>query len=255
MSFGYLYYDTGSTREVVGVGDSTDIQGRVDKAAEFYDSRQDFDRYLIEYSWRRIQEKSNKGTCLELGSSEGLMTEQLASFFDSVTVVEGNQKNLDLIEGKFSNVTCHGCLFENFETETKFDNIILARVLEHMQEPVALLKSCVNWLKPDGVVHIVVPNAKSLHRLLGVAMGMIAVADELTERDQNVGHLRVYDQDMLKDHIQDSGLKLNHLSGSFVKPLSNSQMLEFDEEVLEGYFKLSDQFGENCAELYATCKI
>jgi 2-polyprenyl-3-methyl-5-hydroxy-6-metoxy-1,4-benzoquinol methylase len=233
----------------------SDIQKRVDEAAEFYDSRLDFDRYLIDFSWRRIKDRAQPGNCLELGSSEGLMTEQLAQHFESVTVVEGNQKNLDLIEGKFSNVSSHCSLFENFKTDKKFDNIVLARVLEHMADPIGLLKTTKSWLKPEGIVHIIVPNAKSVHRFLGVAMGMIHSENELTERDHNVGHLRVYDQALLGQHIGESGLNLIEMSGSFFKPLSNSQMLEFDEKILEGYFKLSDLFNEHCAEIYAVCRV
>ena len=59
-----------------------------------------------------------------------------------------------------------------------------------MAEPVQLLRWVRTWLQPTGRLHVVVPNADSLHRRVGVAMGALGRVDELSERDRRFGQLR-----------------------------------------------------------------
>lgn len=47
-----------------------------------------------------------------------------------------------------------------------FGTVLLSQVLEHVDDPVPVLQVVRRALRPDGVVHIVVPNARSLWRSL-----------------------------------------------------------------------------------------
>jgi 2-polyprenyl-3-methyl-5-hydroxy-6-metoxy-1,4-benzoquinol methylase len=234
--------------------DRESIKQRVESAANWYDSKKDFDSYLIKFSWFKIQRRARGTSVLELGSADGLMTEDLVEHFQRVVVVEGSAKNCGSMRARFPSIEVHHCLFEEFESEEKFDNVIMARVLEHLDDPVSVLRQARQWLSPGGQIHVVVPNAESLNRKLGVAMGLMNTVDELTERDHNAGHVRVYRRDLLTAHLRAAGLKVIELTGTFLKPLSNAQMLDWSPELIWGFFKLSDELPQYCTETYAVCE-
>jgi 2-polyprenyl-3-methyl-5-hydroxy-6-metoxy-1,4-benzoquinol methylase len=230
------------------------VRRRVEGAADWYDSRRDFDQYLIKFSWYKIRERARGESVLELGSADGMMTEDLVKNFRRVVVVEGAAKNCESIRAQFPSVEVHHCLFEEFQSGERFDNVIMARALEHLDDPVGLLKCAVDWLAPGGRIHVVVPNAESLNRKLGLAMGLIDRLDELTERDHAAGHVRVYRRDLLVSHIRAAGLDIVELTGTYLKPLSNSQMIEWKPELIWGFFELSDELPQYCTEIYAVCE-
>ena len=78
-------------------------------------------------------------------------------------------------------------LFEDFHTSETFDTIVLNNVLEHVDDPVALLHRVFHWLSPEGIVIITVPNANSLHKRIGLKMDLISNLYELTAADISKG--------------------------------------------------------------------
>ena len=55
---------------------------------------------------------------------------------------------------------------ENFKTDELFDVIVLRHLLEHIENPTAMLKKIKTFLKPDGLLLIVIPNIDCLGRYL-----------------------------------------------------------------------------------------
>lgn len=235
------------------MNDCQKTRQRVDASAQWYKSREDFDSVLIHYSWLKIKNRCGRAAALELGSADGLMTEELVKHFAKVAVVEGAKKNVDWVRQHLPDVEVHHCLFEDFDTTSRYQDIIAARVLEHLDDPVSVLAQMKKHMEPGGRIHIVVPNADSLNRKLGLAMGILSSLDQLTERDVNAGHVRVYRKDLLMAHIRAAGLRVQELTGTFLKPVSNAQMVGWDHNVLEGLFALSDELPLYATELYAVC--
>jgi len=176
---------------------------------------------------------------LELGCGYGLWTEALLQISDKIIVVDASKTLIKNIQDRFGNkVTCHNCLFEHFETEERFDTIVAAHILEHSADPVALLKRSSGWLKRDGKLIIVVPNAGSLHRRIGVLMGLLKNIDELSESDKLIGHRRAYTLTKLADDITESGLTVVEIDSIALKPLSFTQMEEWPDELLNAFFEI-----------------
>ena len=191
------------------------------------------------------------GSILELGPAEGVMTQLLINDSDHVSIVEASTKFCDLIKTQLPKVHIKNCLFEDFNPERKFDNIILGHVLEHVADPVELLMRVKKWLTPSGMVFVAVPNAHSLHRQAAVLMGLLSKVNTLNSSDIDHGHRRVYSPDELRDTFIHSGLKVNQFGGYWLKPLSNKQIEEhWSPEMIDAFMELGEQYPEIAGEIY-----
>ena len=169
-----------------------------------------FNERLIVYRSMTILDLCKGPKVLELGCGDGLITKELAKLFNKIVAVDGSMTRISRARkhvGRYvEKVEFDSSLMEDFETRETFDSIILSGILEHLIDPFAILRRIKRWLKRDGYIIIVVPNARSVHRRIGMRMGLIANLYELTEQDISVGHKRYYDSDVLKEHIAESGL-------------------------------------------------
>jgi hypothetical protein len=111
-----------------------------------------------------------------------------------------------------------------------------------------------SYLKPGGQIHIVVPNARSLHRRIGKAMGLLRSADDFSARDIQLGHMRVYDINLLTQHIAAAGLETVDLQGILIKPLSNAQMQSWEPAVIDALLEVGKEEPDLCNELYLRVK-
>lgn len=228
---------------------------RLESGSDWYLQEQlDFDKRLIRYRYETIQPKFSGRNCLELGPAEGEMTQFLVQDFEQLTVIEGSSELLAKIPNN-ENLTKINCLFEQFEPEQPFDTIILEHVLEHVDDPVGLLRRVKDWLSDDGRLFLGVPNGNSIHRLVAVKMGMLKNPCELNSRDHALGHRRVYTPTTFRDDIERSGLNVLEMGGVYFKPLSNGQIQEtWTEEMIQGFFELGKDFPDIAAEIYAVCR-
>lgn len=230
-------------------------RGRLDLVAEWYRSREDFDYNLIKYGMQVLRHHAAGPRVLEMGCADGVMTEELVATFPKVEVVDGSVAYIEETRRRAPGVAAfHLALFEEFTPHGTFNSIIMARVLEHLADPVGILRRASAWLAPGGAIHVVVPNAESLHRRIGLAMGLIQRLDELHERDLKAGHRRVYDVDTLHRDVEAAGLTIINWTGIFLKPLSNDQMRSWPKELLDALFTVGRDLPRYCAEIYAKCQ-
>mgnify|MGYP001113216585 CR=1 FL=1 len=230
---------------------------RLQEAAAFYDSRRGLASRLCQNGAGIICRHADGGTMLELGCANGVMTEVFAARFGAgLCVVEGMPAHAETareIVGENGEVYC--ALFEEFEPARRFDNIAMAGILEHVADPVGLLRRARGWLAEGGSLHVIVPHALSLHRRVGVALGLSASPYELNEGDLAMGHRRVYDWSLLARDIAEGGLRVVAKEGSFLKPLSNRQMEGWPDELLDAFQSLGTDNLDLCAEIYAKCQV
>ena len=231
-----------------------ELSQKVNEAANFYTSSLlNFDYQLADFSFQTLKPFFKGQLGLELGPASGYMTKSLVNHFEILHLVEGSRKLLDTIPN-YPNIVKHHTLFEYFETNLIFDTIIMSHVLEHIADPVLILKKIYNWLKPGGVLLLSVPNAKSIHRMVAVQMGLLASEYELNQRDLELGHYRVYDTLILKEHINATELKILESGGYFLKPVSNGQIeSNWNQEMINGFYKVGKYFQDNCAEIFVVC--
>jgi len=195
-------------------------------------------------------------TCLVLGPSEGGEQEmRLGKFFGSVLCVDASARVLSTLRKKCPGYSYQTALFEELELGEKFDTIILMHVLEHVRDPVSVLKRIARHLSPKGKLILAVPNALSFHRLLGAEMGLLKTPYSLNASDRKVGHRRVYDKKTAVRDLEKAGLSVLVSKGIFFKPFGNSQMESLEGAQIRGLFLIGEKFPENCAELFFVASI
>ena len=204
----------------------------------------------------------NKGSLLELGSFKGDFTQRFLPYFDDVTCVEASDVAIEEARKKLGDkVKFVNALFEKATLPKRYDNIVLTHVLEHLDDPVLVLKRINNeWLAEGGRFFLVCPNANAPSRQIAVKMGLISHNAAVTPAEAEHGHRCTYTLDTLERDAVAAGLKVVHRSGIFFKALANFQwdrLLQTDiisKEYLEGCYKLGQQYPDLCSSIFLMCE-
>ena len=203
-----------------------------------------------------------KGNCLELGSFKGDFTKRLLPFFSDITCVEASDEAVKLAKNELAvNVKFVNALFDKAFLPDKYDNIILTHVLEHLDNPVAVMKRINDeWLSDKGRFFLVCPNANAPSRQIAVKMGLITHNTAITPAEKEHGHRITYTLDSLERDAKAAGLKIVHRSGIFFKVLANFQwdrLLNTDiisNEYLQGCFELGQIYPDMCSSIFLMCE-
>lgn len=203
------------------------------------------------------------GNIMELGSYKGEFTERLVPHFKDITCVEAAGEAIEEAKKRLAGtkVDFHHTLFEDAKLPRKYDNIIMTHVLEHVSDPVSVLKR-VNkeWLADGGRFFLVCPNANAPSRRIAVKMGLISHNSAVTEGERQHGHHSTYSLDTLEREAKAAGLKVVFRTGIFFKALANFQfdkILQTDiisPEYLEGCYQLGQEYPDLCASIFLLCE-
>jgi len=123
-------------------------------------------------------------------------------------------KGLELIEG----------FFETFAYPQRVELIEAGFVLEHVDDPTLVLTRMRDLLIPGGRIIIAVPNARSLHRVLGHTAGLLADIYALSPADLALGHQRYFDLASLVELVGTCGFSVVRAEGMLLKPFTTAQL-------------------------------
>lgn len=200
---------------------------------------------------------------LQLGCADGFETGRLSTLLDELDVLEGSKKFLrDVRKKDLRNVNLIFSLFEEFRTppRKKYDIVFATFVLEHVRDPRLLLRRIRSVLKKNGILYVVVPNARALSRQLALHMGILKSLYECTDNDLRHGHRRVLDRNTLNTllaksgftHISQGGIMLKILADFQMDKLIDSGML--GREHLNGLYSLGLEYPDLSGSIYSVCK-
>lgn len=192
----------------------------------------DFDNEIL-LTWypRRIINHSKKGeTLLELGLGHGFTTNIFSGFFDRHVVLDGSAAVISHFKNKYpeSKAEIVETYFEHFETEERFDLIVMGFVLEHVDNPVEIMKRFRQFLKPGGKMYVSVPNAEVMNRRLGNLAGDLDDVTTMAPNDILLGHQRYYTVTTLTADIHSAGYQVESIEGIYLKPFATSQMVSLN---------------------------
>jgi SAM-dependent methyltransferase len=228
-----------------------------DAAGHQYAYRFDFD-VMHPLMVRAFEPFLVPGSALELGSFRGEFTRRLVPHFRDITCVEASDEAATAARAALGGaVTIIVDTFERVHLERQFDNVILTHVLEHLDDPVGVLRR-VNreWLAPGGRLFLVCPNANAPSRQIAVKMGLISHNSAITPAEAEHGHRITYTLDTLERDARAGGLRVIHRSGIFFKALANFQWDQLlggpvvSPEYLEGCYQLGQVYPDLCSSVF-----
>ncbi len=233
---------------------ASDRTKQLDEIARGYDPSnpsEQFDYWLKRLQVETVADRIHGGSAIELGCATGELTALLAPLFRRYTVVEGSAHNIGAAQQRCPSVEFVHSLWEDFRpTDGAVTDAILFNAVEHVERPIELLRLVASWLEPGGLVHIVVPNGQSLHRLIGVEMGLQPDPLSLTAGDLAQGHVRNYTLDGIRADVVSAGLRVVEWRGIFLKVLANRQMLAWEWPLIHALHAVVQRVPEHAAELY-----
>jgi SAM-dependent methyltransferase len=223
-----------------------------------------YDENLAMLNWyaRRIartcREKSHRSV-LSLGIGHQAVPrailDELAPNLARYAIVEGSQEILEAFRSEVplpARTELVHSLFEDYQPAEKFDAIEMGFVLEHVQDPDALLRRYSGFVNPGGSIFIGVPNARSLHRLVGHAAGLLEDLYQLSTDDLQLGHRRYFDFESLSRLVLNAGLKTVSREGILLKPLTSGQLksLSLPPAVMEAFLEVGVAYPEICNAIF-----
>jgi 2-polyprenyl-3-methyl-5-hydroxy-6-metoxy-1,4-benzoquinol methylase len=232
-----------------------------DTSEHKYAYRFDFD-VMHPYMLRSFIPFFKEGNLLELGSFKGDFTKRLSPYFNDITCVEASDEAIEIAKRECGDkIKYVNSLFETVTLPAKYDNIVLTHVLEHIDDPIAVMKRINDeWLSDHGRFFLVCPNANAASRQIAVKMGLISHNSAVTPAEKEHGHRITYTLDTLERDAKAAGLHVVHRSGIFFKALANFQwdrLLNTDiisPEYLEGCYQLGQQYPDLCSSIFLVCE-
>jgi 2-polyprenyl-3-methyl-5-hydroxy-6-metoxy-1,4-benzoquinol methylase len=152
--------------------------------------------------WSR--EFSQPGAVLEVGCGGGLM---LKAFKEAGWEVEGIERTpeMSMQAEALLGQPIHACNLSDLQVGRKFELVVLFQVLEHIDDPLPLLRECASRLSENGKLIVAVPNQASWQaRIFGAKWFHLDVPR----------HLFHYSPKSLENVFVLSGLKLDSLEYS-----------------------------------------
>lgn len=203
-----------------------------------------------------------KGSFLELGSYNGDFTKRFLPYFDDITCVEASDEAIVTARKTLGDkVKFIQGLFETVQLPVRYDNIVMTHVLEHLDNPVQVLKRIHDeWLSDSGRFFLVSPNGNAPSRQIAVKMGLVSHNTAITPAESEHGHRITYTLDTLERDAVAAGFNVVHRSGIFFKALANFQwdrLLKTDiisPEYLEGCYKLGQEYPDLCSSIFLMCE-
>ncbi len=208
--------------------------------------------------------KYNHQNILEIGCGmEPLF--QFVDDYEELTIVEPgirfaeNAKRLSSRQRK--DIRIINDFIENASEELKnrkkdFDYIVLSALLHEVEKPKILLEKVYSICNDNTVVHVNVPNARSLHRLLAKEMGIIDSIYEISLQGSELQQHSVFDMDSLIKAVDEVGFEVIDRGSFFPKILSAQQMEQMlkggivDESIFEGLDRLGKFLPEYGSEIF-----
>ena len=239
-----------------------------EKYAEKYLEEMEFERHLIDARQRCCLDFLGDASCrtvLEVGCGPHLLLDRISleeAGIERWVIVEpstlyadvakerfGSMRQLDVVTGYLEATVSELASF----APQGYDAVLLSGLLHETTEPQGLLEAAVGLTRSGGSLLVNVPNARSMHRLLAVELGLIDRPDALSQRNQELGQSFVYDRESLVELVERVGLVEPQFSGYMLKLFTNDQMRQvielLGERLVEGLIRIGQRFPEQAAEI------
>ena len=182
------------------------------------------------------------------------VVEPSPTFIHNVKRLAQRRPGITVIQNYFEKV------YKLFEKSKEFDFIIMSSLLHEVPDPQKLLQAIYAVCRDDTVVHINVPNVRSLHRILAFEMGMIESLFDKSRTEKEFHRNTRFDKETLFEMMRKNGFQILSFGTYFIKFFSNKQMETIikhrivDESFVAGLEKMIDYMPEFGCEMFVEAK-
>lgn len=218
-------------------------------------------KYKILQNLKELIDIRQISNVLEVGCFEGSMTQILNNNFKNIDVIEPSIKCINKLKQKYTSVTFINTLLENYNTQTKYDLIIISHTLEHIEDPINALKKAKSLLSENGYLYVIVPNGTSISRLIAHKLKIVEYPCIVTPGEKEHGHFITYDLYTLERHVRESGLHIKNKGGIVLKIFGNTQYDKafesniINDDFIEACYQLGKERPMDCASIYILAQI
>ena len=182
------------------------------------------------------------------GDAEFTVIEPVAEFAENARRLGGARPRVRVVQSFVEEVV---------NDDNPYDMVVLSCVLHEVPDPASMLVAVRRLCGPSTVLHVNVPNARSLHRLLAAAMDLIPDpgAQSGTQRTMQQ-RASTYDAGSLAAELAQAGFKVVEHGSLFVKPFTHAQMQRLVDDsfmtpaLLDGLDKLVTWLPELGSEIW-----
>ncbi len=126
----------------------------------------DYNSVLGQYQAMACLEHARGDSLLDMPCGDGTLTLQMAPKFKRVVGLDASSKHLALAKKVLPSAELHEALIEDFQTDERFDTITMINILEHVADPIMVLRKAASFLSDIGILLVHVPNAMRSSDLL-----------------------------------------------------------------------------------------
>ena len=202
-----------------------------------------FDDRVREMIAERCVNYVSQGNALSLGYNDDPWPRLLRERCRSVDVVEGNIARCTAGRRQFGDpaVKFIHSNFENYHPNRNYDAVVAGSVIEFMDDDKAFLTRLYEWTCPGGLLILTTPNRASLHRRIGVAMGIESSLEELGQQAEQTGAKRLYDRPALLSIVNKTGFNVIDCRAMFLKTVPSAMLANFSDDMLEALMIVGDE--------------
>jgi len=235
------------------------LDGHIESYGEQFDFAFDNQIMLNWYPERIMRLCTSGQSLLELGIGHGYTTNRFSRYFKRHVVIDGSTLVIEQFRQRYPKcpVSIVQGYFEQFETDERFDVVVMGFVLEHVENSREILEKYKKFLAPGGRCFVAVPNGESLHRRIGHAAGLLDDMMSLGQGDLALGHARTYSVQRLNQELEAAGFQVARKEGVFLKPLTTAQLqlLTLSPEIISGMCEVAIDYPELSAALLFEAKV
>ena len=240
----------------------------LDRYQSDYVASYGFERHMVRYRRRqvlRVISEVPHRHILEVGCGLDSLARYVPDFetFDIVEPASMFAAHARTLTSERGGITVHEATLEQAAsviTGKRFDFIVVSSLIHEVPAPLELLGAARGLCQDDTLVHVNVPNARSLHNRIAVKMGLIPDVYARSALAEQMQRTSTFDSDRLAALAREAGFAVVSSGSYFLKPFTHGQlhrMLEeniIDERILDALFDVNDEFTDLGAEIYVNLR-
>jgi SAM-dependent methyltransferase len=169
-------------------------------------TRKDRPYHLVKQNVKLVMQYLDKGTSiLDVGCDIGLTVKSLEENGYYSEGIEISSVGAKIAKEK-TGITVHNIQLENYQSNIKFDGVLLLDVLEHLYDPTKVLTECGDHMKQGGYIFIHVPH----HGGISTRFKRFLHRRGIKKRYKHFGfpaHLYAFNRKSLKTILEKSGFE------------------------------------------------